>query len=128
MKDYKFMDFLAIFFNSVFQDFESFRRTEIDLVEEDIRLVLDEYNSNFIAYELQPGTYNFKDISDVLFNILQPENPGFGNVVGFEFDDITMKTKMVVRPGNIAINFDEKPCFSFLLVFTPHWDFKHYNE
>ena len=37
---------------SIFQDFESYLRTEIDMVEDDIRLVFDEYNSDFITYEL----------------------------------------------------------------------------
>ena len=44
MKDDKYMLILAMYVNSIFRDFESFLRTEIDLVEVDIRLVLDEYN------------------------------------------------------------------------------------
>ena len=46
-----YMLILAIYVNYIFQDFESFLRTEVDLVEDDIRLVLDEYISNFISYE-----------------------------------------------------------------------------
>ena len=42
MKDDKYTVILSIYVESVFQDFESFLRTEIDLVEDDIRLVLDE--------------------------------------------------------------------------------------
>ena len=38
------MKLLAIYVRSVFQDFESFLRTEVDLVEHDINLVLDEKN------------------------------------------------------------------------------------
>ena len=91
---------------SIIQDFESFLRREVDLVEDDIKLVLDAYNSNFVTYELQPGMYTFKDLSETLFNFLQPENPGFGNVIDTEFDDITRKSKLVVRPENIAIRFD----------------------
>ena len=44
MKDEKYMLILAMYIDSVFQDFESFLRTEIDLVEDDIQLVLDEFN------------------------------------------------------------------------------------
>ena len=44
MKDDKYMLILAMYIDSVFQDFESFFRTEIDLVEDDIQLVLDEFN------------------------------------------------------------------------------------
>ena len=99
------MNILVGYTRSVFQDFESYLRTEVDLVEEDIKLVLGEYNSSFITYELQPGDYNFKDIPEALFNILQSEYAGASNVI-IEFDDITRKTKLVVRSGIIAIRFD----------------------
>ena len=39
-----------------------------------------------------------------------------------------MKTKLIARPGIIAIRFDEKSFFSTILGFTPHWDYKNYNE
>ena len=92
----------------MFQDFESFLRIQIDLIEDDVELVLDEYNSSFITYELQPGIYTFNDISEALFNILQIEYPGPKNVIVIEYDDITMRTKLVVRYGIIVIRFDEK--------------------
>ena len=44
MKDDQFMLLLAIYVNSIFQDFKNFLRTEVDLVEGDKKLVLDEYN------------------------------------------------------------------------------------
>ena len=112
----------------MFQDFESFLRTDIDLVEDDIKLVLDEYNSNFFTYELDQGIYTFKDISEALFNILQSEYPGPSNVIDIEYDDITMKTKLAVKSGIIAIKIDEKSFFSTVLGFTPGWDYKHYNK
>ena len=126
MEDGGYMNILAGYVSSVFQDFESFLRTEVDLVEDDVKLVLDEYNSNFITYEIDPGIYTFKDISEALFNILQSEYPGPSNVIDIEHDDITMKTKMVVKSGIIAIRFDEKSFFSTILGFTPGWDYKHY--
>ena len=128
MKDDQYMKFLAIYTSSVFQDFENFLRTQIDLVQDDIKLVLDEYNSSFITYELDPGIYTFKDISETLFNILQSEYPGPSNVIDIENDDITMKTKLVVNNGIIAIRFDEKSFFSTVLGFTSGWDYKHYNK
>ena len=73
MKDDKHLRILAIFLSSIFQDFESFLRTENDLVEDDIKLVLDEDDAGFITYELEPGIYTFKDLSEALFNNLQPE-------------------------------------------------------
>ena len=107
-KDDKYMEILARYTRSVFQDFESFLRTEVDLVEDDVKLVLDEYNSNFITYEIDPGIYTFKDVSEVLLNILQSEYPGHSNVIDIEYDDITMKSELVVKSGIIAIRFDEK--------------------
>ena len=98
------------------------------MVENDFGLVLDEYNSSFITYELQPGIYTFKNISEALFNILQPEYPGPSNVFAIEFDDITMKTKLVVRKGITATRFDEKSFFSTILGINHGWDYKHYNE
>ena len=60
---------LSGYIRSIFQNFESFLRTEIDLVEDEIKLVLDEYNSIFITYDFQPGIYTFKDFSEVLLDI-----------------------------------------------------------
>ena len=108
------MYILSGYSSSFFQDFESFLRTEVDLVEDDIKLVLEEYNSSFITYEIPPGIYTFKDICDTLLNFLQSEYKCDFNIIVFEYDDITMKTKLVVRPGIIAIRFDEK---SFLIQF-----------
>ena len=122
------MNILQGYTSSVFQDFESYLRTEVDLVEDDVKLFVDEYNSSFITYELDPGIYFSKDISKALFNILQSEYPGASNVVDIEYDDITMKTKLVVKSGSKAIRFDEKSFFSTILGFNSSWDYKHYNE
>ena len=68
-----YMKVFSIYVSSMFQDFESFLRTEFELVEDDIRLVLEKYNSSFITYALEPGVYSFKGFSRGLSNILQPE-------------------------------------------------------
>ena len=128
MNDEQYINILARYTSSVFQDFKSFLRTQIDLIEDDVKLVLDEYNSSFITYELDPVIYTFKDISEALLNIIQIEYPGPSNVINIEFDDITRKIKLVVNIGIIAIRFDEKSFFSTLLGFTPGWDYKHYNK
>ena len=106
-----------MYIDSVFQDFESFLRTEVDLIEHEIKLVLDEYNSSFVAFELEPGNYTFKDNSKALFYILQPDYELNNNSVDIENDDIAMKTKLTVRPGIIALGFDEKSFFSSILRF-----------
>ena len=49
-------------------------------------------------------------------------------MIDIEFDDITRKTKLLVRFGIIAVRFDEKSFFNTMLGFTPGWDYKHYNK
>ena len=83
------MIILAVYKRSIFQDFKSFLRTENDLVEDDIRLVWDEYNSSFITCEIRPGNYILKDLSGVCLRILQPEYQGCHNAIDIEFNDIT---------------------------------------
>ena len=128
MNDEQYMNILAICTSSVFQGFESFLRTQIDLVEDDIKLVLDENNSNYITYELEPGIYSYRDIAEAVFYILQSDYPQSNSEILIRLDDITRKTKLVVRSGIIAVRFDEKSFFSSILGFTPSWDYKHYNE
>ena len=91
-------------------------------------MVLDEYNSSFITYELEPGFYTFKDLSEALFNNLQLKYPKSSSEIVIKFDDITRKTKLVVRPGIIAIRFDETSFISTILGFASGWDYKHYNK
>ena len=128
MNDEQYKNILAIYTSSVFQDFESFLRTQIDLVEDDIKMVLDEYKSNFITYELEPGIYSYRDIAEAFFYILQSDYPQSNSEILVRLDDITRKTKLVVRSGIIAIRFDEKSFFSTILGFNPGWDYKHYNQ
>ena len=128
MEDGGYMSILARYTNSVFRDFESFLRTQIDLVESDIKLVLDEYNSSFVTYEIDPGIYTYKDLYEALVKILQHEYPSSDSEILIRLDDITRKTKLVVRPGIIAIRFDEKSFFSTILGFNHGWDYKHYNQ
>ena len=92
MKDEQYMNIIAIYTSSVYQDFESFLRTQIDLIEDDVKLVLDEYNSSFITYELEPGIYSYRDISEALFYILQSEYPQSGSEILIRLDNVTRKT------------------------------------
>ena len=46
-EDGGYMNILAGYHSSIFQDLGTYQRTENDLVEDDIRLVLDKYNSGF---------------------------------------------------------------------------------
>ena len=97
------------------------------MVEDNIRLVLNEYNSKFITSETSPGIYFFKDLTDVVSGDLK-SGLETSHSIEIEYDDISVKTKLVVRSGIIAIRFDETSFLSTILGFTPHWDYKHYNE
>ena len=105
--------------------FEACLKTEIDLVEDDFGLVLDEYISSFITDEIEPGIYTFNDLSQTVSRILQPE--GYHCVTDIEFDDITMKTKLVIRLNDLAKRFDEKSFFNTFLGLTAGWDYEHCN-
>ena len=122
MNDDKYMYILSGYTSCIFQDFEIFFRTEVNLVEDDIKIVSDEYNSSFITYEISPGMYTFRHISEVLLSFLQPQFEGFLKATDFEFDNNTMKTVLVVRAGIIALKFDEKSFFRIILGFTLGWD------
>ena len=128
MEDDKYMKILAGYTSSVLEDFESYLRAEVDLVEEDIKMVLDEYNSSFMTYELEPRIYTFEGPSESLYNILQPEYPTSSSQSVIELDDNNRKAKLVVRSVNIAMRFDKKSFFCTVLGFAPCWDYKHYNE
>ena len=128
MKDDKYMDILGFYVCSVFQVFESYLRTEVQLVEDDNKMVLLEYNSSFITYELKQGFYTFKYFFEALLKILKPEYDGYHNASDIEYDEIAMKTKLDVRAGFIAIRFDEQSFFRTILGFTPHWDYKQYKN
>ena len=100
------MNILAGYPSYVFQDLESYPRTVLDLVEDDIRLVLDKYNSSFVTYELTPVIHTFKDLSEVLYNNFQLKYPESSSEILNKFDDITRKTKLVVNSGIIALKFN----------------------
>ena len=66
MEDSVYMNRLAGYPSSLFQDFESSLATVFDSVEVDIRLVLDKNISSFISDELTPDLYSFKKLSEAL--------------------------------------------------------------
>ena len=49
---------------SQFRDFESYLRIVVGLDGEASQLILKQYKSHFITYELTPGIYTNQDISD----------------------------------------------------------------
>ena len=107
------------FTRSRFRDFESYLRIVIGLDEKDIQLILKEYNSHFITYELPPGIYSIQDISDTIYNFsINNES------IQVEYDDVSMKTKIILKYiGNRkklvlgTLRFNETSFFSQLIRF-----------
>ena len=91
-------------------------------------MILDECNSIFVTYELEPGFYTFEDLTEALFKILQPDFEGYHDAIDIVFNDVTMKTELAVRPGIMAIRFDGKSVFSNTLGFNPNWVYKKYKK
>ena len=117
-----YMIFLLGYSKSTFRDFESCLRIVVALDEEDIQLILKEYNSHFITYELNPGIYTIQDISDAIQTFSDHME-----IIQLEYDDISMKTKIILKyfDGRKMIvlgtlRFDEKSFFNTLLGFTPY--------
>ena len=54
--------------NSSFRDFESYLRIFVGLEEDDIQLILKQYNEKCVTYELDPGNYTIEDIKSRLFS------------------------------------------------------------
>ena len=100
--------------------FESCLRIVVGLDEEDIQLILKQYNSHFITNGLSPVIYTIEDISHV-------GRTSFGHKgrLKIENDDINMKTKTnLTSAGEVftSLRFDENSFFNTLLGFEPYWD------
>ena len=114
---------------SSFRDFESYLRLVIGLDEEDIRLILKEYNSHFITYQLAPGIYTMQDISKAIKTF-----SGHEEIIELEYDDINMRATIVSKFKNEkkfalgTLRFDKQSFFHTLLGFPPYWDYKPNNS
>ena len=51
---------------SPFRDFESYLRILVGLNEDDIQLILKQYNADFATFEILPGFNSIEDISEVV--------------------------------------------------------------
>ena len=118
--------FLLNYSRSQFRDFESYLRIRVGLDEEDIQLILKEYNSHFITYELTPGIYTIQDISDAVHTF-----SGHSEIIEIEYNDISMKTKIILKYKDLRENFgmgtlrfDKKSFFHTLLGHDPYFDYK----
>ena len=125
-----FMIILLGYARSPFRDFESYLRIVVGLDEEDIQLILKQFNSHFITYEIPPEIYTIQDFSDTIHTF-----SGHSEIIQIEYDDFTGKTKIILKyiGGENkftlgTLRFDERPFFHTLLDFEPYWDCKPTNS
>ena len=121
-----YMVLLLGYSRSLFRDFESYLRIVVGLDEKDIQLILKEYNSHFISYELTPAIYSIQDFSDTIHT-----SSDHIQTIEIEYDDISMKTKIILKfIGKRdmfalgTLRFDKQSFFHTLLGFTAYWDYK----
>ena len=120
---------------SPFQDFEIYLRNLTVLNEDDIQLILKQYNSKFKTFRISPGVYTFKDLTMVLSRAFRTESQKVhlrperihdkSDSILIDSDDVSLITKLTLRPDITALRFDEKSFFKTILGFSPHWDYKN---
>ena len=111
--------------NTSFRDFESYLRIIIGLEEDDIQLILKQYNEKFVSYELDPGNYTIEDIQKAVYSLGDHEG-----TLQIEYDDLNKKVKLILTPFGEkfgTLRFDKKSFFHTLLGFIPYWDYKPTN-
>ena len=107
---------------SPFRDFESYLRVFVGLEDDNIRLILKQYNEKFITYELDPGNYNIEDLRKAVYPLGDHEG-----TLQIEYDDLNKKVKLILNRFGVTfgtLRFDEKSFFHTLLGFEPYWDYK----
>ena len=110
---------------SPFRDFETCLKIMVGLDEDDIQLILEQYNANFVTHELDAGIYTIEDLQKAVYSFGDHEG-----TLQIEHDDSNKKTKLILSHfGSTSgiIKFDEKSFFGTLLGFTPYWDNKPTN-
>ena len=88
-----------VYARSPFRDFESYLAIVVGL-DDDIQLILKQYNENFITHHLSPGIYSIENISKAVYTMGDNER-----TLQIEYDDDTMKTKLILtRFGSAFCN------------------------
>ena len=109
---------LMYYARSPFRDFEIFLRMTGDLDENDIQLILKQYNEKFVTYELDPGNYTIEDLQKSVYPLGDHER-----TLQIEYDDLNKKVKLILTRFGITfgtLRFDEKSFFHTLLGFDPY--------
>ena len=103
---------LTAYARSPFRDFESYLRIVIGLEEDNIRLILKQYNEKFITYELDPGNYTIEDLKKAVHSLGDHEG-----ALQIEYDDLDKKVNFFLTPFDESfgtLRFDEKSFFHTL--------------
>ena len=107
------------------RDIESYLTMAIGLDEDDIQLILKQYNSHFISYQSSPGICTIKHNWEAVYTM-----DDHAGTLKIEYDDFSLKIKVVLKRfgGPFGtLRFDEKSFFNILLGFTPYWEYKPTN-
>ena len=110
---------------SLFRDFQSYLRIVIDLDEDDIQMILIQYNEKFVTYELDPDNYTIEDLQEAVYPLGDHEG-----TLQIEYDDLNKKTKLILfRFGSTfgTLRFNKKTFSHTFLGFAPYWDYKPTN-
>ena len=83
-----YITFLMGCARSLFRDFESYLRVVVGLDEDDIQLILEQNNPNFVTCDLDPANYTIEDIQKAVYPIGDHEG-----TLQIEYDDLNKKTK-----------------------------------
>ena len=110
---------------SSFRDFESYLRITIGLEEDNIQLILKQYNENFVSYELDPGNYTIEDFQKAVYSLGDHEG-----TLQIEYDDLNKKVKLILTRFGEAfgtLRFYKKSFFHTISGFAPYSDYKPTN-
>ena len=86
-----YMVLLLDYARSIFGDFESYLRIVVGLAEDDIQLILKQYNSKYVTHKITLEVYSNKDISEAVYKMGDHEG-----TLQIEYDDISAKTKPIL--------------------------------
>ena len=97
-----------------FRDFERYLKIVVGLDENDIQLISKQYSSYFVTYELSPGIYSIRVISEVVYKMGDHEG-----TLQIGYDDISMRTKLILTRFVSTfgtLRFNEKSFFSYFII------------
>ena len=77
---------------SPFRVFENYLRNVVKLDEEYLQFIFKQFNSNFVTYEIPPGVYPIKDISEAAYT-----KRDHRVTLRIEYDNISMKSKLILK-------------------------------